>query len=132
MNRKCLALQDPMVWNEVGSFDLSESVSPPKPPVLDGEYPTQDEGTADVEYHAPAAALCRPHIEMNLGKPVPHITRTEGKFSSSPLSSTRKKTKDRADQSLGDDANCGSFADNTKSSLKSTPVKGLPFSPSQV
>ncbi|XP_053084137.1 myb-related protein A isoform X3 [Pangasianodon hypophthalmus] len=122
---------DPMVWSEVGSFDLSESVSPPKPPVLDGAYPAQDDGTEDVGYHTPAPALCRPRIGMSQGKPVPHNTPTVGKFNSPPLSLPRKKTRERADQSLSDDANCGSFTDNTRSSMKSTPVKGLPFSPSQ-
>ncbi|MCJ8745860.1 hypothetical protein PDJAM_G00135230 [Pangasius djambal] len=122
---------DPMVWSEVGSFDLSESVSSPKPPVLDGAYPAQDDGTVDVGYHTPAPALCRPRIGMSQGKPVPHSTPTVGKFNSPPLSLPRKKTRERTDQSLSDDANCGSFTDNTRSSLKSTPVKGLPFSPSQ-
>lgn len=127
-----LALQDPMAWSEVGSFDLSESVSLPKPPVHDGAYPAQNDTTEDVGYHAPAPALCRPRVEMSQGKPIPQSTRSAGQFNSPPLSQTRKKTRDRADQSLGDDANCISFTDNIKSSLKSTPVKGLPFSPSQV
>ncbi|KAF5897500.1 myb-related protein A isoform X2, partial [Clarias magur] len=122
---------DPMAWSEVGGFDLSESVSPHKPPVHDGTYPAQDDTTEDVGYHAPVPALCRPRVEMSQGKPIPQSTRTAGKCNSSPLSQTRKKTRDRADHSLGDDANCISFTDNIKSSLKSTPVKGLPFSPSQ-
>ncbi|KAK3541304.1 hypothetical protein QTP86_020974, partial [Hemibagrus guttatus] len=122
---------DPMVWSEVGSFDLPESVSPPKPPVLDGTYPAQSDGTEDVGYHTPAPALCRPHDGMSQGKPVSHSTHTAGKFNSPPLSLPRKKMRERADQSLNDDTNCGSFTDNTRSSLKSTPVKGLPFSPSQ-
>ncbi|XP_060718151.1 myb-related protein A isoform X1 [Tachysurus vachellii] len=113
---------DPMAWSEVGSFDLSESVSPPKAPVLDGTYPAHDDGSE---------ALCRPHDGMSHGKPVSHSTRTVGKFNSPSVSLPRKKTRERADQSLSDDTNCGSFTDNTRSSLKSTPVKGLPFSPSQ-
>lgn len=121
-----------MVWSELGSFDLSEPVSPPKPPVLDDAYPAQDDGTEGVGYHPPAPALSRPRIGMSQGKPVPHSTRTVSKFNSPPLSLPSKKTRERADQSLGDDANCSSFTDNTRSSLKSTPVKGLPFSPSQV
>ncbi|KAF4075660.1 hypothetical protein AMELA_G00221380 [Ameiurus melas] len=123
---------DPIVWSEVGSFDLSESVSPPKPPVLDGAYPAHDDCTEDVKYHTPAPALCRPHVGTSQGKPVPHSTRPAGKFDSPPPSLPRKKTRERSDRSLGDDANCvNSFTDNTRSSLKSTPVKGLPFSPSQ-
>lgn len=132
MNRKFLSLQDPMGWSEVGNFDLSETASPHKPPTLDGIYPAQDDGTEDVGYHTPAPALCRPRVGMGQGKPVTHSTRTEGKFNSPPLSLPRKKTRERVDQPLSDDVNCGSFTDNTKSSLKSTPVKGLPFSPSQV
>lgn len=126
----CHALQDPIVWSEVGSFDLSESVSPPKPPVLDGAYPAHDDCTEDVKYHTPAPALCRPHVGTSQGKPVPQSTRPAGKFDSPSPSLPRKKTRERADRSLGDCAN--SFTDNTRSSLKSTPVKGLPFSPSQV
>lgn len=127
MNGKCLALQDPMGWSEVGNFDLSETVSPPKPQVHDAVYPAQDDSTEDVGYHTPAPELCRPGVGMSLGKSVSH-----SKFSSPPMSLQRKKTRERADQSLSDDANCSSFTDTTKSSLKSTPVKGLPFSPSQV
>ncbi|XP_027025596.1 myb-related protein A isoform X2 [Tachysurus fulvidraco] len=122
---------DPMAWSEVGSFDLSESVSAPKAPVLDGTYPAQDDGSEDVGYNTPATALCRPHDGMSQGKPVSHSSRTVGKFNSPSVSLPRKKTRERADQSLNDDTNCGSFTDNTRSSLKSTPVKGLPFSPSQ-
>ncbi|XP_060755750.1 myb-related protein A isoform X2 [Neoarius graeffei] len=122
---------EPMVWNEVGSFDLPEPVSPPKPPVLDDAYPAQADGTEDVGYHTPAPALSRPCIGMSQGKPVSHSTCTDGKFNSPLLSLPSKKTRERADQSLSDDANCGSFTDSTRSSLKSTPVKGLPFSPSQ-
>lgn len=132
MNGKCLALQDPMGWSEVGNFDLSETISPPKPQVHDAVYPAQDDSTEDVGYHTPAPELCRPGVGMSQGKSVSHSTHTESKFSSPPMSLQRKKTRERADQSLSDDANCSSFADTTKSSLKSTPVKGLPFSPSQV
>lgn len=121
-----------MVWNDVGHFDLPESVSTPKPPALDGTYPAQEDDTEDVGYHTPTLALCRPHVGINQGKTVPQSTRAEAKFTSPPVSFPRKKNKDRADQTVCDDSNCASFTDNTKSSLKSTPVKGLPFSPSQV
>ncbi|TSK98480.1 Myb-related protein A [Bagarius yarrelli] len=122
---------DPMVWSDVGTFDLSESVSPPKPSVLDGTYPTQIDRTEDVGYHTPSPTVSRPHVGMSQGKPVPHSTCAAGKYNSPPLSLTRNKTNERADHSLNDDTNCGSFTDNTRNSLKSTPVKGLPFSPSQ-
>ncbi|KAI5620044.1 myb-related protein A isoform X4 [Silurus asotus] len=119
---------DPMAWSEVGSFDLS--VSPLKPPVLNDAYSAQNEDTEDLGYPTPAPALCRPRAGITQEKHVLHSTRTTGKFNSPPLGLSRKKTRERADQSPSDEANCGSFTDN-RSSLKSTPVKGLPFSPSQ-
>lgn len=128
-----ISSQDPMAWSEVGGFDLSETVSPPKPPVLDGTYPAHDDSTEDVGYSTSAPALCTPCVGMSQGKSITNNnTHTAGKFNSPPLSLSRKKMRERTDQSLSNETNCGSFTDNTKSLLKSTPVKGVPFSPSQV
>uniref|UniRef100_A0AAY5EMA5 V-myb avian myeloblastosis viral oncogene homolog-like 1 n=1 Tax=Electrophorus electricus TaxID=8005 RepID=A0AAY5EMA5_ELEEL len=126
---------DPMAWSEVASFDLSEAVSSPKPPTLPAAYPALEAGTEDVNYHhltGPAAPeLSRPQVGVGQGKPVHHPAPSTSKFSTPPPSIPRKKTREMGDHSPAEDRHCVPFTDNGNSSPKGTPVKGLPFSPSQ-
>ncbi|XP_017572207.1 myb-related protein A isoform X1 [Pygocentrus nattereri] len=125
---------DPTAWSEVASFDLSEAVSPPKPLGLGGAYPAPESSAEVVGYHLNGLAvqdINRPLVGAGQGKTVAHTTRPASKFSSPPSSVPRKQARECGDQSPTTDRNCGSFRDTTSSSPKGTPVKGLPFSPSQ-
>lgn len=62
---------------------------------------------------------------------VPLTSPNVAKFSTPPAI-LRKKRRMRVGQSVGNELNDGSFSDGSNTALKHTPVKTLPFSPSQV
>ncbi|XP_051970153.1 myb-related protein A-like [Xyrauchen texanus] len=125
---------DPMAWSDVTSFDLSEGGSSPKPTNSDGVCPTVNRNTESLGYpiNAPAVPdMSRQCAAMNQGKSVTLSNTCMNRFSTPPPFIMRKKRRDRGDQSPADESNCGPFLDNSGISPKNTPVKGLPFSPSQ-
>ncbi|XP_076869497.1 myb-related protein A isoform X2 [Brachyhypopomus gauderio] len=126
---------DPMSWSEVASFDLSEAVSPPKTPSIAEAYPAPEEVTEDMDYRhlgGPAGPeLGRPQVVVGQGRPVHHHTPSTSKFGTSPPNIPRKKTRETGGRSLADARVCVPYTENGGSSPKGTPVKGLPFSPSQ-
>ncbi|XP_039540544.1 myb-related protein A isoform X2 [Pimephales promelas] len=117
---------DPLAWSDVTSFDLSERGSSPK-----HTNPTEERCTESLAYsiNAPTVpVLGRQCAAVSQGKSVALSNR----FSSQPASMMRKKRREREDQSPDpDERNTCSFIDNSGNSPKNTPVKGLPFSPSQ-
>ncbi|XP_031440111.1 myb-related protein A isoform X2 [Clupea harengus] len=110
---------DPGAWSEVASFDLSDGATPPKH--LHRPYHPSDRGHAGMGYHldTPSAPDMGKHCTSQ-GKLVPHGSPNMGGFGT-PTSFVRKKRKERGDQS----------PTGEHISPKGTPVKALPFSPSQ-
>ncbi|XP_051538564.1 myb-related protein A-like [Myxocyprinus asiaticus] len=125
---------DPMAWSDVTSFDLSEVGPSPKPTNSNGVCPTVNRSTESLGYpiNAPAVPeMSRQCAAVNQGKSVTLSNTCMNRFSTPPPFIMRKKRRDRGDQSPADERNCGPFIDNSGISPKNTPVKGLPFSPSQ-
>uniref|UniRef100_A0A8C9U770 MYB proto-onco like 1 n=1 Tax=Scleropages formosus TaxID=113540 RepID=A0A8C9U770_SCLFO len=108
---------DPVAWSEVTSFNLSDVVSPEKE-VLPTFSRAQDgisEGTCSSPSQGKICVI-NPSIVTKL---------------STPPSILRKKKRDRRDRSPSMESCSTSFLDATSASPKNTPVKALPFSPSQ-
>lgn len=128
-------LQDPLAWSDVTSFDLTEGGPSPKPANPTEVCPTLERCTDSLAYsiNAPTVpAMSRQCAVASQGKSVALSNTCMNRFSSPPASMMRKKRREREDQSPADERNCGAFIDNSGNSPKNTPVKGLPFSPSQV
>ncbi|ROL42650.1 Transcriptional activator Myb, partial [Anabarilius grahami] len=127
-------LYDPLAWSDVTSFDLSEGGPSPKPTNPTEVCPTLERCTESLAYSINAStvpAMSRQCAAAIQGKSVALSNTCMNRFSSPPTSMMRKKRREREDQSPADERNCGAFIDNSGNSPKNTPVKGLPFSPSQ-
>lgn len=131
----CSALQDPVSWGEVASFDMSEVATPPRHSQV-GFAGLQQERTMDGSIGravSNAAALsgqeknCTPFA---LGG----VTSLTPISSSKPtqISVWRRRRKERGDTSPLCDRTGSSFLENISNSPKKTPTKSLPFTPSRV
>lgn len=131
----CLVLQDPLAWSDVTSFDLSEGGRSPKPINPSGACPNLERTAENLGYpiNPPTVPeMGRQCAVVNQSKCAPLSNPCTNRFSSPPPSIMRKKRRERGDQSPADDRKCGFFVEISGLSPKSTPVKGRPFSPSQV
>ncbi|XP_052452489.1 myb-related protein A isoform X3 [Carassius gibelio] len=124
---------DPLAWSDVTSFDLTEGGPSPKAANPTDVCTTLVRCTESLAYpvNAPTVpAMSRQCASVNQGKSVAVSNTCMNRFSSPPLSIMRKKRRERGDQSPAGERSCA-FIDNSGNSPKNTPVKGLPFSPSQ-
>ncbi|XP_050954822.1 myb-related protein A isoform X2 [Labeo rohita] len=124
---------DPLAWSDVTSFDLSEGGPSPKAANPTDVCTTLERCTESLAYpiNAPTVpAMSRQCAAVNQGKSVALSNTCMNRFSTPPPSIMRKKRRERGDQSPGDERSCA-YIDNSGNSPKNTPVKGLPFSPSQ-
>ncbi|XP_067291509.1 myb-related protein A isoform X3 [Pseudorasbora parva] len=121
---------DPLAWSDVTSFDISERGSSPKPANPTDVCQNLERCTESLAYSINAPTVSGQCASVNQGKSLALSNTSINRFSSQPASMIRKKRREREDQSV-DERNCAAFIDNGGNSPKNTPVKGLPFSPSQ-
>ncbi|XP_016309452.1 myb-related protein A-like isoform X2 [Sinocyclocheilus anshuiensis] len=124
---------DPLAWSDVTSFDLTEGGPFPKSTNPTDDCRTLERCTESLAYpiNAPTLpAMSRQCGAVNQGKSVAPSNTCMNRFSSPPPSIMTKKRRERGDQSPADERSCA-YIDNSGNSPKNTPVKGLPFSPSQ-
>ncbi|XP_042608004.1 myb-related protein A isoform X2 [Cyprinus carpio] len=124
---------DPMAWSDVTGFDLTEGGPSPKATNPTDVCTTLERCTESLAYpiNAPTVpAMSRQCAAVNQGKSVALSNTCMNRFSSPPPSIMKKKKRERGDQSPADERSCA-YIDNSGNSPKNTPVKGLPFSPSQ-
>ncbi|XP_048364309.1 myb-related protein A [Sphaerodactylus townsendi] len=118
---------DPVAWCDVTSFDLSDAATSPVNQVPVKQMQIQ---------HNVGAMECQFNVSVVLDDK--KTSEEEVTVSTSPSTTKfstptilRKKKKPRAGQSVVSEQNDGSCSNASNIALKQTPVKTLPFSPSQ-
>ncbi|XP_018529464.1 myb-related protein A isoform X3 [Lates calcarifer] len=130
----CLALQDPVAWSDVASFDLSETTTPPRHNQA-GYTTLLQERTIDnsmgytVNTSTAISGRDKNCAPFGLGS----VTSLTPINSSKPsqASTGRRRRKERGEPSPLCDRTCSSFLENISNSPKKTPTKSLPFTPSR-
>ncbi|XP_007487095.2 myb-related protein A isoform X4 [Monodelphis domestica] len=123
---------DPVAWSDVTSFDLSDAAaSPVKPTPVKLMRIQHSEGAMECQFNV-SLVLEGKKNNFNSGEndTIPSVSPNVAKFSTPPTI-LRKKRRMRVGQSPISELNDGSFNDTVNIALKHTPVKTLPFSPSQ-
>ncbi|KAM4864982.1 myb-related protein A isoform 5-T5 [Thomomys bottae] len=123
---------DPVAWSDVTSFDLSDAAaSPVKSTPVKLMRIQHNEGAMECQFNVSLVLegkknSCNGGNSETVPLPSPNVV----KFSTPPTI-LRKKRRMRVSQSLGSELGDSSFSDGGNTALKHTPVKTLPFSPSQ-
>ncbi|KFP80723.1 PREDICTED: myb-related protein A, partial [Acanthisitta chloris] len=121
---------DPVVWSDVTGFELSEAVvSPVKPPPVKLMQLEHSEAAVECQYNVDVMLDGKSH-GSDEQETVFSTTSNLMKFSNPPAI-LRKKKKLHVEQPAVNDLNDGLCGDAVHVALKRTPVKTLPFSPSQ-
>ncbi|XP_054497347.1 myb-related protein A isoform X1 [Agelaius tricolor] len=120
---------DPVAWSDT-CFELSEAVvSPVKPAPVKLMRLQHSDGAAECQYNVGVMLDGKNHSSIS-GDEETVFSSTSNKFSNPPAI-LRKKKRLRVGQSPGPELNDGLCNDAVNVALKRTPVKTLPFSPSQ-
>ncbi|XP_061027359.1 myb-related protein A isoform X2 [Eubalaena glacialis] len=123
---------DPVAWSDVTSFDLSDAAaSPVKSTPVKLMRIQHNEGAMECQFNVSLVLEGKKNSCNGAdSEAVPLTSPSVAKFSTPPTI-LRKKRRMRVGQSSGSEPGDGSFNDGGNTALKHTPVKTLPFSPSQ-
>ncbi|RMC15318.1 hypothetical protein DUI87_07507 [Hirundo rustica rustica] len=122
---------DPVAWSDT-CFELSEAVvSPVKPAPVKLMRLQHSEGAAECQYNVGAMLDGKNHSSVSGDEETVFSTTSNLTKFSNPPAILRKKKRLRVGQSPVTDVNDGLGSDAVNVALKRTPVKTLPFSPSQ-
>ncbi|XP_053517231.1 myb-related protein A isoform X7 [Artibeus jamaicensis] len=138
---------DPVAWSDVTSFDLTDAAASPvkSTPVKLMRIQHSEGAMTPVKLmriqHNEGAMECQFNVSLVLeekknscngaeSEAAPLTSPNMVKFSTPPTI-LRKKRRTRVGQSPSSELSDGSFSDGSNTALKHTPVKTLPFSPSQ-
>lgn len=126
-------MQDPVAWSDVASFDLSDAAaSPVKSTPVKLMRIQHNEGAMECQFNVSLVLEGKKNgCNGADSEAVPLASPSVAKFSTPPTI-LRKKRRMRVGQSPGSELSVGAFSDGGNTALKHTPVKTLPFSPSQV
>lgn len=126
-------MQDPVAWSDVTSFDLSDTAaSPAKSTPVKLMRIQHNDGAMECQFNVSLVLEGKKNSCNGAdSEAVPVTSPNVAKFSTPPTI-LRKKRRMRVGQSPSSEHSDGSFTDGANTALKHTPVKTLPFSPSQV
>uniref|UniRef100_A0A8C0G7D2 MYB proto-onco like 1 n=1 Tax=Chelonoidis abingdonii TaxID=106734 RepID=A0A8C0G7D2_CHEAB len=122
---------DPVAWSDVTSFDLSEAANSPVKPAPVTLRIQHNEGAMECQFNVSVVLDGKKNsCSSGEGEEILSTSPSIAKFSTPPAI-LRKKKRLRVGQSPVSELNDGSYNDAVNVALKQTPVKTLPFSPSQ-
>ncbi|XP_070248909.1 myb-related protein A isoform X2 [Myotis yumanensis] len=123
---------DPVAWSDVTSFDLTgATASPVKSTPVKLMRIQHNEGAMECQFNVSLVLEGKKNSCSGAeSEAVPLTSPNVAKFSTPPTI-LRKKRRTRVGQSPGSELSDGTFNDGSNTALKHTPVKTLPFSPSQ-
>ncbi|XP_069076374.1 myb-related protein A isoform X1 [Pleurodeles waltl] len=121
---------DPVSWSDVTSFEISDAaISPSQHTPIKLIQIQHGEEAVECQINSKLVAEIK-NCSSKESEIIPSSSPIMAKFSTPPTI-LRKKRKMRSGRSPVSELNDGSFSDTGNIALKNTPVKALPFSPSQ-